>query len=234
MAMVNIPAQYASDVQWASSYTGLPQSVVGAQINEESGFDPTAVSPTGAQGIAQFEPGTWATWGRGSPFNAQDAFQAYAKFMKYLLNWAGGNMQKALAAYNAGQGNWTAGLGYANTILSNAGASGKAAPGTGTGQPPGNNSLTSIPGNVANSIFSGIGTSILNSFGVPNFKDMAIRAGLIILGALMLIVGIVVFAGREAGTTALTIAAPESAAAQVASGATARAARKRTQDAANS
>jgi soluble lytic murein transglycosylase-like protein len=40
--------------------------------------------------------------------------------MKQLLQWSGGNVQQALAAYNAGQGNWQAGLGYANTILAKA------------------------------------------------------------------------------------------------------------------
>jgi soluble lytic murein transglycosylase-like protein len=41
--------------------------------------------------------------------------------MKYLLHWSHGNVQMALAAYNAGQRNWRAGLGYADEILSIAG-----------------------------------------------------------------------------------------------------------------
>ena len=43
---------------------------------------------------------------------------AYINFMKQLLQWSGGNVRQALAAYNAGQGNWQAGLGYADQILS--------------------------------------------------------------------------------------------------------------------
>lgn len=125
--MVAVPAQYASLVQQAAAGTGLPQSVVAAQINEESGFNPNAVSPTGAEGIFQFEPSSY-NYGQpaGSEFDPSEEVLAYIGMMKQLLAWSGGNVQKALAAYNAGQGNWQAGLGYANTILANAGSSSSA------------------------------------------------------------------------------------------------------------
>jgi hypothetical protein len=76
-------------------------------------------------GIFQFEPGTYTSEGgtAGTEDNPSDEVNAYITFMKQLLAWSGGNVAKALAAYNAGQGNWQAGQGYANTILANAGAS---------------------------------------------------------------------------------------------------------------
>jgi Transglycosylase SLT domain len=119
----NVPQQYVADVNNAAAATGLPASVVAAQINEESGFDPSVVSSAGAQGIAQFIPSTFAAYGTGSPFNVGDAFAAYTKLMSVLLKQFNGNVADALAAYNAGPGALAAGRGYADTILANAGQS---------------------------------------------------------------------------------------------------------------
>jgi cell wall-associated NlpC family hydrolase len=65
--------------------------IIGAQIQTESSWDPTAVSPTRAEGLAQFEPGTWATYGRDdagngnvSPFNPIDAIMAEGRYDCYL------------------------------------------------------------------------------------------------------------------------------------------------------
>lgn len=120
---MSVPAQYQGLVNSAAAQLGIPAGVVAAQIELESGWNPQAVSPTGAQGLAQFEPGTWATYGSGSPFDPAAAFAAYVKYMGVLLRQEG-NLQNALAAYNAGPGNIAAGQGYANTILSRAGTSG--------------------------------------------------------------------------------------------------------------
>lgn len=116
---VKVPAQYQTYVANAAKELGIPQSVVAAQISLESGFNPNAVSPAGAEGIAQFEPGTFASYGSGSPFDVSDAFSAYVNYMKELLKKEG-TVKKALEAYNAGPGNLSAGEGYADKILSNA------------------------------------------------------------------------------------------------------------------
>jgi hypothetical protein len=113
----NVPGQYVQDVMRAARDTGLPPAVVAAQIDYESGFNPHAVSSTGAEGIAQFEPGTWPSYGRGSPFNPSAAFAAYGNFMRVLLAQEHGSVRNALAAYNAGPGNVAAGYGYADHIL---------------------------------------------------------------------------------------------------------------------
>ena len=48
--------------------------MVAAQLAQESGWNPNATSPAGAQGIAQFMPATWATYGEGGdPFDPDDA-----------------------------------------------------------------------------------------------------------------------------------------------------------------
>jgi Transglycosylase SLT domain len=128
----DVPQQYVSDVENAASALGIPASVVAAQINDESGFDPTAVSSAGAEGIAQFEPGTFAEYGSGSPDNVSDAFAAYTAYMGALLKQFGGNISEALAAYNAGPDNLAAGAGYASTILGNSGSDATKSTGTKT------------------------------------------------------------------------------------------------------
>ena len=119
--MVQVPAQYRADVAAAARRIGISAAVVAAQIDTESGFDPNVTSPAGAEGIAQFEPGTWAQWGHGSPFNAAAAFLAYGAYMASLVRQYHGNVRNALAAYNAGPGDLAAGYGYADHILAMAG-----------------------------------------------------------------------------------------------------------------
>ena len=53
-----VPAAYAPLVRSAAARHGLPPALLGALLQAESGFDPRAVSPAGAQGIAQFMPAT--------------------------------------------------------------------------------------------------------------------------------------------------------------------------------
>jgi hypothetical protein len=118
---VNVPTQYQGLVNNAAAQLGIPAAVVAAQIQTESDWNPDAVSPTGAQGLAQFEPGTWSSYGTGDPTDPTAAFNAYVKYMSVLLQQFGGNVQNALAAYNAGPGNLSAGMGYATGILSLAG-----------------------------------------------------------------------------------------------------------------
>lgn len=114
---IAVPSYYQLFVGIAAQQTGLPYQVVAAQAYVESGFNANAVSPAGAEGWLQFLPSTFAEYGSGSPFNVNDEMHAYINFMRVLINWAGGNVRIALAAYNAGQGNWQAGLGYADEIL---------------------------------------------------------------------------------------------------------------------
>lgn len=124
-----VPKGYVAWVRGAAQGTGLPASVVAAQINDESGFDPSVTSSAGAEGIAQFLPSTFKSYGSGSPYNAGDAQTAYVNYMNALLRQFNGNVRDALAAYNAGPGNLQAGYGYADAILSKAGVSSSASAG---------------------------------------------------------------------------------------------------------
>ena len=76
-----------------------------AQVRQESGFKPSAVSPVGARGIAQFMPATWAQWAPGQdPQDPVAGITAQHAYMKYLEGRTGGDFAAALGAYNAGLG----------------------------------------------------------------------------------------------------------------------------------
>lgn len=83
-------------------------------------------------------------------------------------------------------------------------------------------------------VFGSVLTDLANQFHAGSVKDLFVRFGFIVLGGLLLLVGIIMLVGRTATTTAITVAAPESKAAQVSSGANVRAAQARTEKAARS
>lgn len=119
----SIPKQYQAYVAHASNALGIPEQLVAEQINLESTWNPKAKSPAGAEGIAQFEPATFAKYGPkgGSPYNVADAFKAYESYMGALLKQENGSIRNALAAYNAGPDDLSAGYTYANMIMQRAG-----------------------------------------------------------------------------------------------------------------
>ena len=79
----------------------MPGNVLAAQLLAESNFNPLAVSPVGASGIAQFMPATAAAYGLRDPFDPDAAIDAQAHLMSDLLRQFG-DVSLALAAYNAG------------------------------------------------------------------------------------------------------------------------------------
>lgn len=84
---------------------GVPADLLLRQLQQESGLNPNARSPAGAQGIAQFMPGTAKTYGVNLHDNrAGDDIRGAAQMMRDLLRRFNGNEAEALAAYNAGAG----------------------------------------------------------------------------------------------------------------------------------
>lgn len=203
--MVTVPSQYQSLITGDAQATGLPVQVVAAQVQAESAFNPNAVSSTGAEGMYQFEPGTYqglaanAGVPSNSEFNPAQESKVYIAYMNQLLQQEGGSVFKALEAYNAGPGNLNAGSGYATGILKTAGQSTslKQSPNASTDSinvpivpgfsiPIGSGSLS---GPVESVISDGI-NAVLQQLGVQSIKDLFQRLGLILLGAVLLIVGI--------------------------------------------
>ena len=114
-----VPAQYEALVRNAAqTCPGITAPTLAAQLEAESGWNPNAVSPAGAQGLSQFMPGTWIGEGLDGdndgvrdPFNPADAIASQASFMCKLLaavtadnRLTGDRLDLALAAYNAGLG----------------------------------------------------------------------------------------------------------------------------------
>jgi soluble lytic murein transglycosylase-like protein len=96
-----VPARFALALNRAAQRWSVSATLLAAQLYAESGFNPFAVSPAGAQGIAQFMPGTAAGMGLDDPFDPEAAIDAQAHLMRDLLRQFGA-VPLALAAYNAG------------------------------------------------------------------------------------------------------------------------------------
>ncbi|UUY01692.1 transglycosylase SLT domain-containing protein [Svornostia abyssi] len=96
-----VPARFAPMISKAAQRWNVGAALLAAQIYAESNFNPYARSSVGAQGIAQFMPGTAAAYGLKNPFDAEAAINAQAHLMRDLLRQFGA-VPLALAAYNAG------------------------------------------------------------------------------------------------------------------------------------
>jgi hypothetical protein len=98
-----VPTEYRQPLLRSGGRWNVSPALLAAQLMAESGFDPNAGSPAGAQGIAQFMPGTAASYGLTNPFDPIAAIDAQAHLMSDLLRQFG-SPELALAAYNAGPG----------------------------------------------------------------------------------------------------------------------------------
>ena len=100
-------------IEDAAAASGLPIDYFTRLIWRESSFRPWVISPVGAQGIAQFMPGTAAERGLLDPFDPLQAIPASAQLLEGLAERFG-NLGLAAAAYNAGPRRveeWLAGTG---------------------------------------------------------------------------------------------------------------------------
>jgi hypothetical protein len=134
-----VPDRYAAVLARAAQRWNVSAALLAAQLYAESNFNPFAQSPAGAQGIAQFMPGTAQTLGLENPFDAEQAIDAQAHLMRDLLRRFV-SVPLALAAYNAGPGAVAGCMcvppypetrGYVARILGLLGGAGEVAPGAG-------------------------------------------------------------------------------------------------------
>ncbi|HBT4708386.1 TPA: lytic transglycosylase domain-containing protein [Klebsiella pneumoniae] len=86
---------------------GLPAGLLSSVAATESGGDPFAVSPKGAKGPFQFMDGTARDLGlKGMDvYDPHKSADAAARYLRYLLDATGGDLEKTLASYNWGLGN---------------------------------------------------------------------------------------------------------------------------------
>jgi soluble lytic murein transglycosylase-like protein len=83
----------------------LPPELVAAVVHTESKFVPTAHSNRGAVGLMQLVPKTGRWLGASNLSDPVQNIQAGTKYLRYLTDRFSGDQQKAIAAYNAGEGN---------------------------------------------------------------------------------------------------------------------------------
>jgi hypothetical protein len=89
----------------ASERYSVPENLLKAVAQAESDFNPRAVSSCGASGVMQLMPETAKSLGVTDVFDAEQNINGGAKYLSGLLKKYGGNVDLALAAYNAGPGN---------------------------------------------------------------------------------------------------------------------------------
>lgn len=78
--------------------------LVNSVIHVESGFNPAAVSPKGAQGLMQLIPATARRFGVDDPFDPKKNIEGGVKYLEYLEGLFPNDLNLTIAAYNAGEG----------------------------------------------------------------------------------------------------------------------------------
>lgn len=95
---------YEQLIDSAAQKYGIDPAILKGLIKQESGFNPDAGSPAGAQGLTQLMPGTAAALGVTDVHDPAQSIDGGARYLRQQLDRFGGDYSKALAAYNAGPG----------------------------------------------------------------------------------------------------------------------------------
>jgi hypothetical protein len=98
------PAELVELASSAARRHGLDPALVSAVVAVESGFQPQALSPKGAQGLMQLMPRTAREMGVADPFDAAANLDGGSRYLSSLVARYDGDLTRALAAYNAGMG----------------------------------------------------------------------------------------------------------------------------------
>lgn len=104
-AVADTLQKFEDHIGRASLRSGVEASLILAVVMEESGGDPQAVSAKGAEGLMQLMPATAAELGVQDPRSPGDNLAGGAAYLARMLERFAGDLDLALAAYNAGPGN---------------------------------------------------------------------------------------------------------------------------------
>ena len=104
---VAVPASEAYDeiIAEAARLYDLDADLIHAVMEAESAFHPYAVSRAGAEGLMQLMPELSDEMGVGNAFDPRENIMGGVRYLKRLLDYHNGNLDLALASYNAGPGN---------------------------------------------------------------------------------------------------------------------------------
>ncbi|MGH9728039.1 MAG: lytic transglycosylase domain-containing protein, partial [Candidatus Acidiferrales bacterium] len=97
------PVKLASVVNSAAERNHVDPALVQAVIQNESAWNPNAVSPKGAFGLMQLIPSTAERFGVGNVFDPAQNIEGGTRYLRELLDLYHGDLKKSLAAYNAGE-----------------------------------------------------------------------------------------------------------------------------------
>jgi soluble lytic murein transglycosylase-like protein len=95
---------YHTEVEQLARRHGLSPNLVSALMAVESDFDPTAISPKGAQGLMQLMPLIAQYYRVYNPFNPQQNIEGGIRYLSDLLQLFDNQLPLAIAAYNGGEG----------------------------------------------------------------------------------------------------------------------------------
>lgn len=94
---------YFQEIAEAAARYAVPERLISAVIQAESGFNPRALSQKGAQGLMQLMPETASALGVRSALGPRENIDAGVRHLRGLVERFGNNLRLAIAAYNAGE-----------------------------------------------------------------------------------------------------------------------------------
>lgn len=102
VSFANVPGGFTEIVSRCASQFNLDEALIHAVIKAESDYNPRAVSNKGAMGVMQLIPETARDMQVSDPFNPEDNIRGGSRYLRLMLDEFGGNLDLAIAAYNAG------------------------------------------------------------------------------------------------------------------------------------
>ena len=100
----NTGTDYDEIIKRAAEKYNVPEKLISSIIKQESNFNPSATSSAGASGLMQLMPGTAKYLGVTNSLDPEQNIMGGAKYISQMLSKFDGNIETALAAYNAGPG----------------------------------------------------------------------------------------------------------------------------------
>jgi soluble lytic murein transglycosylase-like protein len=99
-----VPVDFLPFIQEASATYKIPSALIHAVILVESNYNPRAYSPKGAQGLMQLMPATAKRFGNSNSWDPRQNILTGSKYLRWLLDYFGDDLELTIAAYNAGEG----------------------------------------------------------------------------------------------------------------------------------